>query len=151
MMLTGNRPPLRRFNWPADFERFVRKKGYRGIVGFGRFRIKPPRGAETQYQPDGTKINVMGFTSIANIYHRGWLAVKRRTINTVIMCSGFNLLGRGYANEGTDKTKSAGKLLHAKKIETRLRSATAWHVRYLSKDVNDVAHEVTGIVIAPSK
>jgi hypothetical protein len=82
---------------------------------------------------------------------KGWLAVQRRTFNTVILGSGLNMLGRGYANEGIDKTKSAGKLLHAKKIETKLQAATAWHVRYLSKDVNDVAHEVTGIVIAPSK
>ncbi len=82
---------------------------------------------------------------------KGWLAVQRRTFNTVILGSGLNMLGRGSAHQGTDKTKAAGKLLHAKKIETRLQAATAWHVRYLSKDVNDVAHEVTGIVLAPSK
>jgi pimeloyl-ACP methyl ester carboxylesterase len=82
---------------------------------------------------------------------KGWLAVQRRTFNTAILGSGLSMLGRRLATDGTDQSKSAGKLLQSKKIETRLQGAAAWHVRYLSKDVNDVPHEVTGIVIAPSK
>lgn len=68
-MLTGNRPPPRRFANSGALEEFVRSKAYRGIVGFTRFRLRPPRGSETEYQPDGTRINVMGFTPIANMYH----------------------------------------------------------------------------------
>ncbi len=43
----------------------------------------------------------------------------------------------------------AGTLLDSREITTSIEGAQAWHVRYVSRDVNDVAHEVTGMVIAP--
>lgn len=42
-----------------------------------------------------------------------------------------------------------GTLLSQKEIGTDIKGARAWKVRYISKDVNGVAHEVTGLVIAP--
>jgi hypothetical protein len=55
----------------------------------------------------------------------------------VILGLSLSMFGSGYANEGS----STGKLLQSKSIETKLNGAKAWHVRYRSKDVNDVAHE----------
>ena len=42
-----------------------------------------------------------------------------------------------------------GDLLSHQEIGTDIKGARAWKVRYVSKDVNDVATEVTGLVIAP--
>lgn len=44
-----------------------------------------------------------------------------------------------------------GQLLHHEPITTPIKGARAWKVRYCSSDVNDVVHEVSGLVIAPSK
>ncbi|MFM8718933.1 MAG: hypothetical protein ACKOFH_05280, partial [Chthoniobacterales bacterium] len=41
-----------------------------------------------------------------------------------------------------------GDLLSQKEIGTDIKGARAWKVRYVSKDVNDVPTEVTGLVIA---
>lgn len=43
-----------------------------------------------------------------------------------------------------------GTLLHSEQIPTSILNATAWRVRYTSRDVNGRAHEVTGLVIAPA-
>lgn len=44
-----------------------------------------------------------------------------------------------------------GDLLSQKEIGTEIKGARAWKVRYVSKDVNDVTTEVTGLVIAPEE
>ena len=77
--------------------------------------------------------------------------MQRRTFHAVVLGSSLNLLGKSLTGQVPSQTNSAGKLLYAKPIETRLNGAVAWRVRYMSKDINDVAHEVTGIVIAPAK
>ena len=43
-----------------------------------------------------------------------------------------------------------GTLLHHEPITTPISGATAWRVRYLSRDVNGVAQESTGLVVAPA-
>lgn len=43
-----------------------------------------------------------------------------------------------------------GSLLSHEQIDTDITGARAWRVRYISRDVNDVAHEASGLVIAPS-
>ncbi len=45
---------------------------------------------------------------------------------------------------------AAGTLLAHEPIATSIKNARAWRVRYVSQDVNDVSHEVTGLVIAPT-
>lgn len=47
--------------------------------------------------------------------------------------------------------KEPGALLSHEEIATSIKGARAWKVRYVSKDVNHVAHEVTGLVIAPKE
>lgn len=42
-----------------------------------------------------------------------------------------------------------GELLGYEPLETHIDGAQAWRVRYASRDVNDVAHEVSGLVMAP--
>ncbi len=42
-----------------------------------------------------------------------------------------------------------GSLLSQERIDTGIKGARAWRVRYISRDVNDVAHEASGLVIAP--
>lgn len=42
-----------------------------------------------------------------------------------------------------------GTLLSREPVGTAITGARAWRIRYLSKDVNDVTHEVSGLVIAP--
>ena len=44
-----------------------------------------------------------------------------------------------------------GDLLSHKEIGTEIKGARAWKVRYVSKDVNDVPTEVSGLVIAPEE
>ena len=44
-----------------------------------------------------------------------------------------------------------GDLLSQKEIGTEIKGARAWKVRYVSKDVNGVPTEVTGLVIAPKE
>jgi len=43
-----------------------------------------------------------------------------------------------------------GTLLHHEPLETSIAGAAAWRVRYTSRDVNGVATESTGLVIAPA-
>ena len=47
--------------------------------------------------------------------------------------------------------KEPGDLLSHEEIGTAIKGARAWKVRYISKDVNDVLHEVSGVVIAPEE
>lgn len=47
-------------------------------------------------------------------------------------------------------TQPPGTLLHHEPIETSITGANAWKVRYTSRDVNGVAQESTGLVIAPA-
>lgn len=42
-----------------------------------------------------------------------------------------------------------GTLLSQEPLETGITGARAWRVRYVSRDVNNVAHESSGLVIAP--
>ena len=44
----------------------------------------------------------------------------------------------------------AGKLINHEPLTTGIAGAKAWRVRYVSRDVNGVAHEATGLVIAPA-
>lgn len=44
----------------------------------------------------------------------------------------------------------AGTLLSHEPVDTAITGAQAWRVRYATRDVNDVAHESTGLVIAPA-
>ncbi len=43
-----------------------------------------------------------------------------------------------------------GKLIGHEPLATEIAGAKAWRVRYVSRDVNGVAHEATGLVIAPA-
>lgn len=45
---------------------------------------------------------------------------------------------------------SPGALLSHEPIDTAIDGARAWRIRYTTRDVNDVDHESTGLVIAPS-
>ena len=47
-------------------------------------------------------------------------------------------------------TGSPGTLLSQESVETSISGARAWRIRYVSRDVNDVAHEASGLVIAPA-
>ena len=47
--------------------------------------------------------------------------------------------------------KKPGTLLAHEEINTSIIGARAWKVRYVSKDVNHVAHEVSGLIIAPKE
>lgn len=42
-----------------------------------------------------------------------------------------------------------GSLLSQESIDTGIKGARAWRIRYISRDVNDVAQEASGLVIAP--
>jgi len=42
-------------------------------------------------------------------------------------------------------------LLSSEAVDTAITGARAWRVRYTSRDVNDVPHECTGLVIAPDR
>lgn len=77
--------------------------------------------------------------------------MQRRLFHLILLGLGISMLDQvqGSPQESTGKT--AGNLIDAKPIETSLAGARAWRIRYRSKDINDVAHEVTGIVIAPAK
>jgi len=46
--------------------------------------------------------------------------------------------------------KTPGTLLSKEEIEASVSGARAWKVRYISKDVNGVLNEVSGLVIAPT-
>lgn len=46
--------------------------------------------------------------------------------------------------------KTPGTLLAKQEIEASVSGARAWKVRYISKDVNGVLNEVSGLVIAPT-
>lgn len=43
-----------------------------------------------------------------------------------------------------------GTLLHHEPIQTAITGAKAWRVRYVSRDVNGVDREASGLVIAPA-
>ena len=47
-------------------------------------------------------------------------------------------------------TGEAGTLLSQEPIDTAIKGAKAWRIRYISRDVNNVAHESSGLVIAPA-
>ena len=47
-------------------------------------------------------------------------------------------------------TGSPGTLLSQESVDTSISGARAWRIRYVSRDVNDVAHETSGLVIAPA-
>ncbi len=47
-------------------------------------------------------------------------------------------------------TGEPGTLLSQEPVDTAINGARAWRVRYISRDVNDVARESSGLVIAPS-
>ncbi len=47
-------------------------------------------------------------------------------------------------------TGEPGSLLSQEPVQTTITGARAWRVRYISRDVNGVAHEVSGLVIAPT-
>lgn len=44
-----------------------------------------------------------------------------------------------------------GSLLTREPLETEITGARAWRVRYVSRDVNKIAHEASGLVIAPAE
>ena len=46
-------------------------------------------------------------------------------------------------------TGEPGSLLSRERIDTAIKGARAWRVQYISRDVNGVAHEASGLVIAP--
>jgi pimeloyl-ACP methyl ester carboxylesterase len=43
-----------------------------------------------------------------------------------------------------------GSLLSQESVDTGINGARAWRIRYISRDVNGVAHETSGLVIAPA-
>ena len=46
--------------------------------------------------------------------------------------------------------RSPGTLLGSEPVDTSIPGARAWRITYVSRDVNDVDHQVTGLVIAPT-
>lgn len=42
-----------------------------------------------------------------------------------------------------------GELMYKESIDTDIKGARAWRIHYATKDVNDVVHEASGLVIAP--
>ena len=42
-----------------------------------------------------------------------------------------------------------GDLMRQERIDTGIKGARAWRIHYATKDVNDVVHEASGLVIAP--
>ena len=46
-------------------------------------------------------------------------------------------------------TGEPGSLLSQERMETGIKGARAWRIRYISRDVNNVAQEASGLVIAP--
>lgn len=63
---------------------------------------------------------------------------------------------RGSPNSPSQSTaaqlegSSPGALLRKERIQTSLKGAQAWRVRYVTRDVNGVLHECSGLVIAPA-
>ena len=51
---------------------------------------------------------------------------------------------------GPPVTGEPGSLLSQEPIDTGIKGAKAWRIRYVSRDVNNVAHESSGLVIAPA-
>jgi hypothetical protein len=47
-------------------------------------------------------------------------------------------------------TSEPGTLLSQEPVDTAITGARAWRIRYVSRDVNDVARESSGLVIAPA-
>lgn len=47
-------------------------------------------------------------------------------------------------------TGEPGSLLSQEPVDTAIKGAKAWRIRYVSRDVNDVTHESSGLVIAPA-
>ena len=47
-------------------------------------------------------------------------------------------------------TGKPGTLLSQEPLDTGITGARAWRIRYVTRDVNDVAHEASGLVIAPA-
>ena len=43
-----------------------------------------------------------------------------------------------------------GNLIGHEPLATEIAGAKAWRIRYVSRDVNGVAHEATGLVIVPA-
>ena len=43
-----------------------------------------------------------------------------------------------------------GSLLSREAIDTRITGAQAWRIRYVSRDLNGVSHQASGLVIAPA-
>lgn len=48
------------------------------------------------------------------------------------------------------RLRTPGTLLGSQSVATRISGAQAWRIEYVSLDVNDVSHRVTGLVIAPA-
>ncbi len=48
-------------------------------------------------------------------------------------------------------SKSPGTLLSQESLSTSIAGARAWRIRYMSCDLNDVPHEATGLIIAPTE
>lgn len=42
-----------------------------------------------------------------------------------------------------------GDVMHQEPVDTDIKGARAWRIHYATKDVNDVVHEASGLVIAP--
>lgn len=42
-----------------------------------------------------------------------------------------------------------GSLLSQERVDTSIKGARAWRVRYISRDINNITHEASGLVIAP--
>ena len=47
--------------------------------------------------------------------------------------------------------QSPGTLLDSRPVATAISGAQAWRITYVSREVCDVAHEVTGLVMAPTR
>ncbi len=45
---------------------------------------------------------------------------------------------------------SPGTLLDSRPVATAISGGQAWRITYVSRDVCDVAHDVTGLVIRPT-
>lgn len=69
MLLTGNPPPPQKFNGLEDLERFIHSKAYRGILGFRKVRIRPPRDGENQHIGEYREIRVFGYTPLGAGFH----------------------------------------------------------------------------------
>ena len=76
MLTTGNAPPPREFAGFDDFQAFVDRKDFRGIVGFRDVKIRPPQAGEQSRVGTFTQIKTAGYTPLVIALNWKWPWVR---------------------------------------------------------------------------